>query len=167
MAEIIDINGNKHEVECIACSIQSGNIILPVEIIAETENFVVEQDFEWPIEGFLVIVSKKHIHSVDELTNQEIEEFAKLLKATRSAMRKILGISFVTLVQEENTKTSHFHLWLFPWHDWMLQKWNGKLDDIKNIMRYAKKEFSNEENVEKIKKSSIKLRDKIKINGSF
>ncbi|MBI2024456.1 hypothetical protein HYT00_03665 [Candidatus Giovannonibacteria bacterium] len=118
MIEIIDINGNKHEVKCIACAIQSGKISLPIERIAETENFVLEQDLEWPIEGFVVIVSKRHIISIDEFTDSEMEELAKFMKVARAALRKILEISSVTLVQEENTATSHFHFWLFPWHNW-------------------------------------------------
>lgn len=161
MTEIIDINGNKHKVECIACAIQSGKIVLPIERITETENFVVEQDLEWPIEGFLVIVSKKHIHSIDELSDKEVEEFCRLLKATRTAMRKVLGISMTTLVQEESAVTSHFHLWLFPWHDWMKQRWDGKLHEIKDIMKYAKQEFSGKESLEKIRQSVIRLRGKI------
>jgi len=161
MAEIIDISGKKYEIECIACAIQSGKIILPVERIAETENFVVEQDLEWPIEGFLCIVSKRHIYSVDELNGKEAEELGKLLRATRMVLRKILGVSAVTVVQEENTKFSHFHLWLFPWHDWMKQKWDGKLCEIRDIMKYAKKEFSGKEDLEKIKRSAIRLKQEI------
>lgn len=162
MAEIIDINGNKHEIECIACAIQGGEIVLPIERIAETENFVVEQDLEWPIEGFMVIVSKRHFLSIDELSDKEMEEFCKLMRATRMALRKILGISAVTLVQEESTATSHFHFWFFPWHNWMREKWNGKLYEIRDIMKYAKQEFSEKENLETIRQSAVKLRQALK-----
>ena len=161
MNEIIDISGNKHKVECIACAIQDGKIILPIERIAETENFVVEQDLEWPIEGFVVIVSKRHIISIDELTDSEIKELAKFMKIVRVALRKILGISAVTLVQEENSTTSHLHFWFFPWYDWMKEKWNGELSDIKDIMKYAKQNFSRKESLEKIRQSAIRLRQEI------
>jgi len=161
MAEITDINGNKHEVKCIACAIQGGKISLPIERIAETKNFVLEQDLEWPIEGFVVIVSKKHIISIDELTDNDVEELAKLIKTTRVALRKVLGISAVTLVQEESTTTSHFHFWLFPWCDWMKEKWSGKLHEIKDIMKYAKQKFSGKEDLEKIRRSATKLRQEI------
>lgn len=161
MTEIIDIQGNKHDVKCIACAIQGGKIVLPIERIAETKNFVVEQDLEWPIEGFIVIVSKRHIYSIDEMDTYELNEFSKLLTEVREGMRKILGIASVTIVQEENSTTSHFHIWLFPWHLWMLKKWNGKLDEIKDIMKYTKQKFSNEESLKKIRQSAIKLRQGI------
>ena len=161
MTEIIDIKGNKHEIECMACAIQGGEISLPIERIAETENFVLEQDLEWPIGGLITIVSKRHIVSVDEFTDSEMEELAKFIKVARIALRKMLGISALTLVQEENTTTSHFHLWLFPWHDWMKEKWNGKLYEIKDIMKYAKQKFSGKESLEKIKQCATKLREEI------
>ncbi|MDP3729666.1 MAG: HIT family hydrolase [bacterium] len=161
MTEIIDINGSKHKVKCIACAIQGGKISLPVERIAETENFVLEQDLEWPIEGFIVIVSKRHIVSIDELTDREMEELAKFMKIARVALRKILGISAVTLVQEESSTTSHFHFWLFPWHDWMKENWNGKLYEIKDIMKYAKQKFLGKENLERIKQCVLRLREEI------
>ena len=159
--KIIDIDGKEHEVQCIACSIQNGDIRLPVERITETENFVVEQDLEWPIEGLLVIVSKKHVYSIEELSDQEVNEFSQLLKKVRKLLKEVLGISHITLVQEENIITSHFHLWLFPWHSWMLKRWNGKLHEIKDIMKYAKQEFSDKESLEKIRQSAIKLRQEI------
>ena len=161
MKKIIDIYGKEHNVECIACSIQSGEVTIPIERIAETKNFVVEQDLEWPIEGFLVIVSRKHINSVDELNEQEMNEFAQLLRKIRVILRKLLGISDVTLVQEEHSKTSHFHLWLFPWHSWMQGRWNGKIAEIKDIMQYSKKEMSGDENLGKIRKSAEKLRKEL------
>lgn len=161
MKKIIDIRGREYEVECIACSIQSGGITLPIERIAETENFVVEQDLEWPIEGFLVITSKKHIYSVDELSDKEINEFSQLLKKTRKILREVLGISKVTLAQEEKSATSHFHIWLFPWHPWMLERWNGKLNEIEDIMNYSKQEMSREENLNKISQAAARLRKEI------
>ena len=116
MFKIKDIGGKEYEINCIACAIAEGKIQLPMENLAETENFIAEQDTECPIEGFVIISSRKHIYSVDEMADSEIEELAKLMKKVRSAMRKVLGIEKVTIVQEENTSNSHFHIWLFPWH---------------------------------------------------
>ena len=158
------------DIPCIACAVQGGQIILPVERIAETNHFVVEQDSECPIEGFVVIASKRHVYSVDELTKGEIEDFSRLLVATRRAMRKVLGISKVTLVQEENTTTSHFHVWLFPWHDWMTEKWNGKTCDMEEIMRYSMQKETSEEEKEIIRLSADKLRQEMRsivINGDL
>ena len=157
MPKIIDISGNEQEVKCIACAIQKKEIELPVERIWETKNFVVEQDFEWPIEGFLIIASKRHIHSILDFNRDEEREFFQVLKRSRKAMKKVLGIEKVTIVQEEDSQTSHFHVWLFPWHKWM-KKHGTKLQDIKNLMKYAKENFSDKKNFNKIKKAGQKLK---------
>ncbi len=161
MKKIIDINGKEHEIDCIGCAIQSGKVVLPIERITETENFSLEQDIEWPIEGFLVIASKRHIRSINEMSDAEMGEFAGLLRKARKALQEVLGISIVTLVQEENTTSSHFHLWLFPWHSWMQERWQGEITEIKDIMQYSKKEMSGKENLDKIKQSVEKLRKEI------
>ena len=71
MAKVIDISGKEHEIACIACAIQKGEVELPVERVAETKHFVVEQDFEFPIEGFLIIASKRHISSIMDFNSSK------------------------------------------------------------------------------------------------
>ncbi|MEK6761016.1 MAG: HIT family hydrolase [Nanoarchaeota archaeon] len=157
MAKIIDISGKEQEIKCIACAIQKNEVKLPVERIGETENFVVEQDFEWPIEGFLIIASKRHIHSILEFNKDEEKEFFQVLKRSRKIMKKVLGIEKVTIVQEEDSQTSHFHVWLFPWHDWM-KKRGTKLQNIKEIMKYSKENFSDKKHLESLRLVGKKLK---------
>lgn len=159
MAKIIDISGKEREIKCIAYAIQKNEVELPVERIGRTKNFVVEQDFEWPIEGFLIIASKRHIHSILDFNKGEEKEFFQILKKSRKLMKKVLGIEKVTIVQEEDGQTSHFHVWLFPWHDWM-KKHGTKLQNIKEIMKYAKENFSDKNHLDAIKKISQKLKSK-------
>ena len=155
MAKITDILGQEQEVDCIACEIQSGKIKLPIERIGETKNFVVEQDFEWPIEGFLIIASKRHIYSILEFNEEEKKEFFYVLERSRKVQKKVLDIDKVTTIQEEDSSSSHFHVWLFPWHNWMKDK---GLENIKELMEYAKENFSKKEHLEKIEKESKELR---------
>ena len=159
MAKIIDISGNEQEVKCIACAIQKNEVELPVERIGEMKNFVVEQDFEWPLEGFLIIASKRHIHSILEFNEDEEKEFFNILKKSRKLMKDVLGVKKVTIIQEENSSTSHFHVWLFPWHNWM-KKHGTKLQNIKEIMKYAKENFSDKKHLDKIRKIGKKLKSK-------
>lgn len=158
MTKIIDIAGKEQNIECIACAIQNNEVNLPVERIFETDNFVVEQDFEWPIEGFLIIASKRHIHSILEFNKDEEKEFLKVIFKSRQVMKDVLGVNEVTIIQEERSLTSHFHIWLFPWYDWMSEH-GSKLQDIKNLMIYAKDNFSDEKSLEKIRKSNKKLKE--------
>ena len=74
-------------------------------------------------------------------------------------MKDILGIKKVTIVQEEGSQDSHFHVWLFPWHDWM-KPHGSKLQDIKNLMKYAKENFSDKGHLEKLRKIGKKLKSK-------
>ncbi len=159
MVKIIDISGKEQEIDCRVCAINSGEVELPIERIAETKNFALEQDFEYPIEGFMILASKRHIQSIDEFSKDEEEEFFPILKRARETMREVLGINKVTIIQEEIDEGSHFHVWLFPWHDWM-KPLGSKLNDVRNLMRYAKENFSDKENLDKIKEAGKKLKSK-------
>lgn len=160
MVKIIDISGKEKDIKYIACSIQNKEVDLPVDRIFETESFVVEQDFEYPIEGFLIIASKRHIHSILEFNEKEEKEFFEILKKSRKIMKDVLGIDKVTLIQEEESLTSHFHVWLFPWHKWMFEH-GSKLQDIKLIMKFAKENYSNEECLNNLRKIAEKLKTEV------
>ncbi len=158
MVKVKDIVGTEHEVDCIACSIQSEEVALPVERIAVTKYFVVEQDFEYPIEGFVIIASKRHVKSVLEFTNEEQIEFIKLLVECRKAMKEKLGIEEVTIVQEETSSSSHFHVWLFPWLPWMSEH-KRKINNIMSIMDIVKRDFSDEMKLRRVKDAANLLRE--------
>lgn len=151
VAIINDISGVSREISCIACGIQSGEVRLPVERLAETEHFVLEQDFEWPIEGFLIVASKRHVFCLDELDEEETEECFALVRKARKALREVMGTKYVTMIFHEKTPTSHFHVWLFPWHDWMLEKFSGKPHEVSDIMKFSKEHFSDEKNLNAIR----------------
>lgn len=157
MAKIKDIGGVEHEVSCIACAIQSGVIALPVERITETEYFVVEQYLENPIEGFLIIALKRHAKSVTDFTEEEQKDFMKLLVQCRESMRVQLDIEKVTLVQEETSSDSHFHMWLFPWLPWM-SDYKNRISNIVEVMKVAKQN-STEEELRKVKEATRKLKE--------
>ncbi|MBC8464855.1 MAG: hypothetical protein H8D63_00565 [Parcubacteria group bacterium] len=157
--KITDTSGKEHDISCIACAIQDGTIDLPIERVHETEHFVVEQDLEYPIEGFLIVASKRHITSVMDMTEEESGELGKLLRTCRQAMQEVLNIKEVTLVQEETSSSSHFHVWLFPWLNWMSVD-KKKIDRILEIMRKAKEErVGNEESEEMLEKATASLKE--------
>lgn len=66
-----DILGKEWNCECIGCSIGTGEITPPGEVIMSTDNFVLHEDPEIPIKGFLIVASKKHIKSISELSLEE------------------------------------------------------------------------------------------------
>lgn len=145
---IKDFFNNEIECECIGCSIGNGQAVPPGGIITETSNFVLHQDPEVPIKGFLIIASKKHIKSITQLTLEESSELFMLVYRARLAMEKVAQIKEVTIIQEE--RSGHFHLWLLPRHDWMQDKFSNSLSSIRDMMGYCKENYKTKENIDEI-----------------
>ena len=148
------------EVNCIGCAIAKKEIEVIGGIIAETENFNVSNDLECPIPGFLILASNHHIRSVAEFTPDQVQEFSMFLYKLRKAMTEVLDIDKITIVQEERSADSHFHLWLFPWHDWMYEI--GKdISDIRKIMELSKENYKTPENLGRIRYVSELLKNSL------
>lgn len=133
---IKDILDNEWQCNCIGCSISTGEVIPPGGIIRETENFILHQDPEIPIKGFLIIASKKHIKSISQLSHEESQELFDLVYKARHALESIDDIKEVSIIQEE--RSSHFHLWLLPRYQWMDDICINSLSTIREIMNYAR-----------------------------
>jgi diadenosine tetraphosphate (Ap4A) HIT family hydrolase len=142
--------------KCISCALQRGEISSIGGIVAATQHFLVQQDYEVPIPGFMIISSTRHIQSIDELTIAERSDFIELLAKVRCAMREVLQIKTVYLVQEEDS--SHFHLWLFPRYSWMKNR-EKKIDSVKPIMRWAQEHLNTPENIRHVELVAHSLRD--------
>lgn len=138
--------------ECTGCKIanEESNFI-----IYETENFVLLQDPEVPLKGFLIVQAKEHVNSIIHFKEEQQIELIKLINKARLALKELNICHEVTIVQEERSK--HFHIWLFPNYDWMQEKF-GKgikyLRDInEHVIQNAKEEDKKEvlEVVQKLK----------------
>lgn len=154
--EIIDFLGNRWECECIGCAIRDGKLIPPGGIIYESESFVVEQDPEIPINGFLIVSSKKHIKSIIELSENERHELIDLVDLSIRAIKDLDLTDEVTIVQEE--RSEHLHFWVFPHSDWMDERFGKGISYLRAINSYVRENISPEdkdmvlETVEEIKK---------------
>lgn len=155
-----DILGKEWNCKCIGCSIGTGEITPPGEVIISTENFVLHQDPEIPIKGFLIIASKKHIKSISQLTLEESQELFDLVYRARRALTLIEDIKEVSIIQEE--RSGHFHLWLFPRYEWMYEKFKNSLSTVREILFYAKDKYKNEENITDILATVEIIRDYMK-----
>lgn len=155
-----DILGKEWECKCIGCSIGNDEITPPGELIISTENFVLHQDPEIPIKGFLIIASKKHIKSISELTLEESKELFDLVYRARMALKIIEDIKEVSIIQEE--RSGHFHIWLLPRYEWMDEKFENSLSTVREILFYAKDKYKTEENIADILETVQIIRDYIK-----
>lgn len=119
---------------CMGCNIRDGKMIPFGGIIYETENFSVAQDAEVLLDGFLIIQSKRHVRSIEEFTEEENIELAKLLYKVRKAIKELNICDQIILVQEETSK--HFHIWLFPEYDWIKEKFGKGIKYLRDINEY-------------------------------
>jgi diadenosine tetraphosphate (Ap4A) HIT family hydrolase len=134
--KIIDIQSREVECQCLGCVIAAGELAPPGGLIAETASFVLHQDPEVPIKGFLIAASKRHIRSLAEMSREEAQELFDLVYRARLALRRLEDIQAVTIIHEE--RSSHFHLWLLPRYAWMDAKFAHSLTSIREMMRDAK-----------------------------
>ena len=155
--EITNIYGEKNEIACLSCAIQSGEVEPPGGVIASSEHFEAHQDYEIPIPGFIILVSKRHLASIDEFTEDEQVDFIQFLCHIRKGMREALEVDTVYFVQEEDTQ-HHFHVWMFPRYDWMTEeKFGRKINSLRPIMEYARKHMKTEGDLAKVDKATQKL----------
>ncbi|MEK6921413.1 MAG: HIT domain-containing protein [Nanoarchaeota archaeon] len=138
----------------------ASKILFPNEIILETESFKVAQDWEVPIPGFFIVSTKRKILSIAEMTEKEAEEFIKIVRHVRQAMKDSLNIKEVYLFQNEDSKHG-FHLWMFPRYDWM-EQFGKKIESVKPIMLYAEKNMISENKIEEVKDAVRKISHVIK-----
>ena len=144
-----DILGNEIKSECVGCAIVRGEVKLPGGIIYDGESIILAADPEIPIPGFLIITSKRHIQSFAELTVDERTEIGNTITITERAIKDLKIAETVTLVQEERSK--HFHIWIFPNQEWMLEKFGYGLQYLREINAYARENASDEDVIRVIK----------------
>ena len=72
-------------------------------------------------------------------------------------MREKLDIQTVYLVQEEDT-SHHFHLWVFPRYEWMVEKFGRKIQSVRPIMEYAREHMKTKDNLKKVDDATKKMK---------
>lgn len=145
MHTITDIQNNQYTCDCLGCAIGAGEYSPPGGLICETEHFVLHQDPEVPVRGFLIIATKRHIQSIAQMGEAEAAELFSLVYRARLAQEQAGQFHQVRIIQEE--RSGHFHLWLLPWEDWMDGKFANSLASVRDVMQYAKAEQRTEANV--------------------
>lgn len=61
-------------------------------VVFETQYFHAHQDVAYPIKGLIILASKRHIKSFDELTEEEKTDYIHVLTKIRQAQREVLNI---------------------------------------------------------------------------
>ena len=116
--EIIVFNG------CPGCAYAKHEFELPCGMAYENDNFTLSQDWELPIEGFL------------------IDKTIKILRENDVCDR------FEIIFEEKENR--HLHVWIMPRHEWMTRLVDDIIDNIGVILEYAKTNFRNKDVYERI-----------------
>ena len=131
------------EKQCIGCKIANEESDF---IICKTKNFVLLQDPEVPLKGFLIVQAKKHVNSLIDFNKEQQIELIKLTNKARLALKELNICQEVTIVQEERSK--HFHIWLFPNYNWMQETFGKGIKYLRDINEYVIQNVTEEDKKE-------------------
>lgn len=136
------------EVECLSCATTSGLVEPDGGVIVETAHFHAHQDVAYPIPGLVILTSKRHFKTLDEMTSEERLDYIETLSSIRKAQREVLGIETVYYFYNEDT-THHFHMWMVPRYEWMDQ-FGRSVESVRPVLLHARNERNSVENNEKV-----------------
>lgn len=153
-------DGRSFEVDCLSCAITSGLIEPTGGVIVETKNFHAHQDVAYPIPGLVILASKRHFYSMDELTIEEQLEYIQLICKIREAQRNLLGIENVYYFYNEDT-LHHFHMWMVPRYEWMYD-FGKSVESLRPVLLHARNNLNNEENMIEVIDAITKLQEELR-----
>ncbi len=129
---------------CPGCAYAKHEFELPCGMAYENENFILSQDWELPIEGFLIVSPKRHIEKLSELTDDERNEMFDIVNKTIKILRDNNICERFEIIFEEK-ENRHLHVWIMPRHKWMTELVNDIIENIGTILEYAKNNFRSED----------------------
>jgi len=150
--EKIEFNG------CPGCAYGKHDFILPCGMAYENERFTLSQDWELPIEGFLVVSPKRCVEKFADLTEEERIEIFDITHKAINILRENKVCDRFNIVFEEK-ENRHFHIWIMPRHKWMEEIVGDIIDHIGTIFDYAKNNFRNEETYKHIEEITNIVKD--------
>ncbi|MGX7595232.1 HIT family protein [Planococcus plakortidis] len=159
MRTITLANGETVEVECLSCALVNGLIEPEGGVVVETEHFHAHQDVAYPIPGLIILASKRHLKSLDELTEEERIDYITVLAEIRKAQRNVLGIESVYYFYNEDT-THHFHTWMVPRYDWMYA-FGRSVESVRPALLHARNEMNDEANLKSVRQAISALTEEL------
>lgn len=143
---------------CPGCAYSKHEFELPCGMAYENENFTLSQDWELPILGFFIVSSKKHIEKLEELSKTERDEMFDIVDKTIKILRVNNICDRFDIIFEEK-ENRHLHVWIMPRHDWMNKVCDDIIDNIGDVLNYAKQNFRTTDIYEKIKDITLLVKN--------
>lgn len=85
------------------------------DCIYRTSLWDVAHCYETSLPGWLVLITRRHIESIDELSNSEAVELGQLLRETSSALKAVTGCLKTYVLQfAESPDHPHVHFHVIP-----------------------------------------------------
>ena len=126
---------------CIACSIYTGRYNPPGGILYASDGFIIHQDPLVAIPGFLIISPKRHIYSIDEMTPLERNRLGHMIALAEQAIKSTTKVNYISVIQEDHSRKGHLHIWLFPWHDFIVKEYDVSLSSMRSIINHYQKDM--------------------------
>ena len=145
---------------CPGCAYAKHEFELPCKMAYENDNFTLSQDWELPIEGFLIVSPKRHVERFSQLTDDERIEIFNIVDKTIKILRNNNVCDCFNVIFEEK-ENRHFHIWIMPRYKWMIDLVGDISDNIGVIFDYAKNNFRNDEVYQRIKDITELVRNNI------
>ena len=170
MAVVKTFNGKMIDIgDCMGCAKAKtvGNPDLNPGEIIRTKNFDISQDFELPINGFIVIGSLRHIETISEMTKEEKQELICLIDVVISSLKKIGVCNQYDVIWEEK-ENNHFHVWLMPRHKYLLDAMGTNIiKKVGELFDYAKNNLRTQENLNRVFDTIEKLKEELQQNATI
>ena len=136
--EKVDFDG------CPGCAYGRHEFVLPCGMAYEDEDFTLSQDWELPIVGFFVVSPKRHVSKLSELTlDEQVNIFGIVDEVIKILRNHQICDEFNVVFEEKGGR--HFHIWIMPRQEWMLELFGNPTGNIKKVFEYAKKNMRTEE----------------------
>lgn len=132
----------------MSCALTSGLIEPDGGVVFETKYFHAHQDVAYPIKGLIILASKRHIKSFDELTEEEKTDYIHVLTKIRQAQREVLNIEYVYYFYNEDT-FHHFHTWMVPRYEWMYE-FGRSIESVRPALLHARNHMNDTKNMEEV-----------------
>lgn len=167
MSFVKSFDGNEIDVgNCMGCHIVhnfNNPKVCPGQVV-KTKHFTIAQDFELPINGFIVISSIRHIGSINEMTKEEKQELLTLIDIVIDCLKRLKVCPQYNVVWEEKDN-NHFHVWLVPRHKYLLDAIGSNfMKKLGELFNYAKTNLRTKENIKAINDTLKKLKEQLLAN---
>ena len=107
---------NQPPQECIFCAIVSGK--MPAKIVESNDQFIAFLDIQPKAVGHIVLVPKRHVMIMDQMTAEEQASYGAMLKNLILKQRSALGATGYTIISSNGGSSGqsvpHFSVHLIP-----------------------------------------------------